>query len=33
MLALDPAMVRELALFVYALGTLIKAIWPKGIRR
>jgi hypothetical protein len=32
MTALDPAMVHELALFVFALATLIKAIWPNGIR-
>jgi hypothetical protein len=31
--ALTPAMVHELALFLYALAVFIKVIWPNGIRR
>ena len=33
MIALDPAVVHELVLLVYALAVLIRAIWPNGIRR
>ena len=31
MKALTPAMVHELALLVFALAALVKAIWPNGI--
>ena len=30
---LDPAMVHELALLVYALAALVKTVWPNSMRR
>ncbi len=31
MIAFDPAVMRELTLFIIALTALIRAIWPNGI--
>ena len=31
MCAFDPAVVRDLALLIYAIAALIRAIWPNGI--
>ncbi len=33
MCAFDPAVMRELTLFIVAVTGLIKAIWPNGIFR
>jgi hypothetical protein len=33
MFTLTPAMVHQLALLVYALATLVKALWPNSARR
>lgn len=33
MFALDPLMLHEFALCVFALATLIRTIWPRGVFR